>query len=259
MLYDLICNESETIDQQIIILKKQIETLPEGTIFCRKNGEYYKWFHKTEKKTTYLGKEHKDIAEQLAMKKYLTLQVDDLLTEKTAINSYLEMHKEDWPKAPRLFSNNSEYQRLIQPCYENYSKELSDWVHAPYPKNLKHPELLIHKTMSGNLVRSKSEAIIDMLLYQNHIPFRYENPLELDTITIYPDFTTKHPVTKELIYWEHFGKMDDPDYANQVQSKLHHYINHGIIPGKQLITTYETKEAPLNVRTVQQLIQLFFG
>ena len=42
-----------------------------------------------------------------------------------------------------------------------------------------HPEHLICKSISGNMVRSKSEMMIDMLLFQHRIPFRYECALVL--------------------------------------------------------------------------------
>jgi len=60
-----------------------------------------------------------------------------------------------------------------------------------------------------------------MILYADNIPFRYECALQLDNITIYPDFTIRHPQTGETIYWEHFGRMDKDDYSKNAFSKLH--------------------------------------
>ncbi|MFQ8777759.1 MAG: hypothetical protein ACLR78_10425 [Roseburia sp.] len=62
-------------------------------------------------------------------------------------------------------------------------------------------------------MRSKSEAMIAMLLHLNAIPYRYECALSLGGVTLFPDFTIRHPVTGVLYYWEHFGLMDDPAYA----------------------------------------------
>ena len=70
------------------------------------------------------------------------------------------------------------------------------------------------------------------------IPYRYEEVIQLVEVTISPDFTIKHPVTGQIYYWEHFGKMDDPIYAKNVCDKIQLYISHGIIPSVQLITTY---------------------
>lgn len=108
------------------------------------------------------------------------------------------------------------------------------------------------------MVRSKSEAFIDMLLHANKIPFRYECALTLGSITYYPDFTIMHPKTGEIFYWEHFGMMDDPAYAGKAFSKLHNYSKHGIIPSINLITTYETQDHPLDLDTVHRLVEQYF-
>lgn len=131
-------------------------------------------------------------------------------------------------------------------------------MNSPYESNPKFPEQLLHHTASGRLVRSKSEAIIDMVLSKYRIPFRYECALNLGEITIYPDFTILHPVTGELYYWEHFGLMDDAVYCKSACSKLQLYCAHGIIPNVHLITTYESKECPLNSDFVEKIVQMYF-
>lgn len=131
-------------------------------------------------------------------------------------------------------------------------------MNAPYDKNLNHPENLIHRTSSGNYVRSKSEMMIDMFLHVNNIPFRYECALELNSLIIYPDFTIRHPKTGEFYYWEHFGLMDNPSYAQNVPTKLRTYISNDIIPDINLITTYETQANPLSVEAIKMLVEYYF-
>ena len=140
-----------------------------------------------------------------------------------------------------------------------FSQSLSQWITAPYDRNPKYPEQLIHKSVSGHLVRSKSEAMIDMYLFTHHIPFRYECALLLDEVTLFPDFTILHPETGKLYYWEHFGRMDDADYAKNVFSKLQLYNSYGITPGIQLITTYETKDNPLSFETIENVVSHYFS
>lgn len=100
--------------------------------------------------------------------------------------------------------------------------------------------------------------MIDMLLHTNKIPFRYECALQLGELTIYPDFTIRHPKTGQIYYWEHFGMMDHPAYSINVASKLDLYISHGIIPSIHLITTYETKDNPLSFEVISKLISHYF-
>ncbi len=130
-------------------------------------------------------------------------------------------------------------------------------MQAPYDRSPKYPEQLIHKTAAGVMVRSKSEAIIAMLLHTHKIPFRYECALSLNNVTIYPDFTIHHPLTGQIYYWEHFGMMDNPTYSQNTCSKLQLYATNGIYPTIQLITTFETKENPLDSEYVEALIRHF--
>lgn len=64
--------------------------------------------------------------------------------------------------------------------------------------------------------------------------------------------------TGKIYYWEHFGMMDNPDYTKDYLWKMQFYINHGIIPNINLITTYETKDFPLTADEVEHWIQRIF-
>ena len=137
--------------------------------------------------------------------------------------------------------NHPEYGKLLAKNFRPLDKELERWQEEPYEKCTKHPENLLVQGTHGKMLRSKSEAIIDRALYQNKIPFHYEEKLILDGIMLYPDFVMRHPFTGQYFYWEHFGMMDNPDYCNHACDKIKLYCRHGIIPSVNLILTYETK------------------
>ena len=254
MLYDQICTEIKRVESQIKFLEVQIKNLPKGTLICTRNGKYFKWYKRDGTESTYLKKENQGLAEKLALKKYYILQLQDLLHEKVAINMYLKHHRLNVNKASQLLTDTSGYHVLLASHFTSYSEELKEWVRAPYERNTKHPEQLIHKTISGNAVRSKSEALIDIALYQNQIPYRYESPLTLNEITLYPDFTLRHPKTGKLLYWEHFGLMDNLDYSKNAYNKLQLYSTNGLIPSIHVITTFETKECPLTSELIEKII-----
>jgi len=48
-----------------------------------------------------------------------------------------------------------------------------------------------------------------------------------------PDFTTLNKRTRVQRYHEHFGKMDDPQYARKALEKIRLYENNGIFVGEQ--------------------------
>lgn len=52
--------------------------------------------------------------------------------------------------------------------------------------------------------------------------------------------------------------MDVPSYAQNAIQKISLYTSHGYIPGINLITTFETKEHPLDIRYVEALISHYF-
>lgn len=186
----------------------------------------------------------------------MALLPEDLLHEKRAIQSYLNQHSTT-SKSEQLLSR-PEYSSLFASHFKPHSQELSDWMTSSYEHNLQHPEHLLHKSISGNLVRSKSESIIDILLHINKISFRYECTLHLGETTLFPDFTIRHLKTGDVYYWEHFGLMDNPTYSQNAYSKLQRYTTRGIIPSIQLITTYETKENPLGTDIVEKIITHYF-
>ena len=250
------CLESKRLDERIHSLHSQIESLPEGKIICAPNGNVYKWYRSDGHKSVYIPKSQRNLAEQLAIKKYLEQLESDCKQEKIAIDFYLRHHNSS--KAEDLLVNKPGYQELLSSYFKPHSQEINDWLNAPFEQNPKYPGNKIHKTSSGNLVRSKSEALIDMILYTNKIPFRYECALRLGDYTIYPDYTIMHPKTGRIVYWEHFGKMDDPKYNKNVGERLQTYIDYGIIPSIDLITTFETLDRPLSTEEIEKIVNEYF-
>ncbi len=250
--------EYERLESRIAQVKQELTTLPEGKLICAQGNKCYKWYVSDGHRKTYLPKKERRLAEQLAYKKYLTLLLEELEHEKMAISFYLRHHSSEKNKSASLLKEQAGYQELLLPHFKVASEELSEWMRTPYEKNQNYPEYLIHETMDGNLVRSKSEAMIYHALYLHKIPFRYECALVLGGVTYYPDFTIRNPRTGKTYYWEHCGRMDDDKYSQNVFSKLHSFNMHGIMPGVQLIVTYESGRHPLRQAEVEEVIEKYF-
>ena len=69
---------------------------------------------------------------------------------------------------------------------------------------------------------------------------------------IYPDFTVLNVRTRKEMLWEHFGMMDEPEYAEKAVQKIMTYEQNNIFPGENLILTYETRKNPLNQKTIMR-------
>ena len=76
-----------------------------------------------------------------------------MLQEKKAIESYFKYHVETDESLLALFSDDSGYNELLKNYYKPVSQELQEWMSAPYEQNPAFPEQLIHKGVSGNLLR----------------------------------------------------------------------------------------------------------
>ena len=192
----------------------------------------------------------------MAIKRYLSVKLESLEQEKAALEYYLRHHKTE-DKVEKLLETPG-FRELLAPYFAPKSKELYDWMQEPYERSMAFPQNLCYKTSSGNVVRSKSEVMIDMHLYMHRIPFRYECALSLEETVVFPDFTIRHPETGDFYYWEHHGLMDDPAYCKKAFWKQQQYAQQGIIPSINLITTYETKENPLNSEMIEKIISYYF-
>jgi len=260
IIYNQMTKRKQELESKIQSIDSQIANLPPGKFFSIKNGKHYKWFQSINTKNSneikYIHKKNRPLASKLAYKRYLSCVSNELKNEHHRIEVYLK----NYPKVKEsdTLLENPDTRKLILENINPLSKELSDWQNEPYEKNPNHPEALIHKCISGNIVRSKSESIIDTFLYKNNIPYKYEAPLQFGKIILYPDFTIRHPKTGKIYYWEHFGKMDDEKYARKTFYKLQLYNSHGLIPSINLITTYETAENPLDINTVDDIIAKYF-
>ena len=251
--------EMQRLKKELQRIQEQLDRLPEGKLNCVRNGSRIKWFHSDGHSQTYIPKSQKEYAAQLALCRYLLeLQKYDQ-KELQALCYYLRHTEGDNNKAKRLLTEKSPYQELLATVFQPESQELHSWMNSPYIKNKKYPEQLKYKTCKDEYVRSKSEALIAMVLYMHKIPYRYECELTLGNMKVYPDFTICHPQTGKLFYWEHFGMMDMPDYAKNAVDKIVRYTRNEIYPDIQLITTYETKDQPLDIGKVQKLILYHFG
>ena len=250
ILYNRACKEEEKLRNTIEEIRDEINTLPEGKLVITRNQNRYKWYWSKNGKSTYLPKKKEELARKLARKTYLENLMQETQQEEKALKYYLKHHRSGKPKSEKMLEKGSRFRKLLDMEPE--------WVTEEYEKNTKYPEHLIHKSISGHLLRSKSEAMIDRALYLAKIPFHYEERLELNGVVLYPDFKITDPNTGTIKYWEHFGMMDKPEYARLAINKLELYLRNGMIPQRDLILTWETKDKPLDYELVEAIIQYYF-
>ena len=238
-------------------LTEEIRRLPEGCLYCNKKKVKAYYYHvyttDNERKQRYLGTtygKNAQLISDLKRKRFLLACIKVLEGNVVALRACLKKYVEFDPTqiSSRMAAS---YENISD---ANASREGLDWQHSPYERAEMHPETLKHETIGGLLVRSKSEALIAFALDLADVPFHYEEILEIDGKKIAPDFTILHPLTGEKMFWEHFGLMDDPNYATETYRKLVLYGQNGIVPGRNLIFTMETNAEPLSTLEVQRMI-----
>ena len=182
-------------------------------------------------------------------------EIKCLEAEKAILSSKVIANKREQSKLESILTNPA-YQELLSHDYL-VEDEFTKWMFSDYPKNPNYKENLVHDTVHNLKVRSKAESMIAIALDRAGIPFRYEFLMEIQGIPFYPDFTIVHPRTKKLFRWEHFGIMDDSSYIREFESKIPIYTSNGLIPGVDLIMSFETKNRPLTYLAINNLINLY--
>ena len=262
-------------------IEKQINSLPEGKLCVTKNGKYNKMYLLKEGEKTYIPKSNKRMAESLAYKKYLEHKYKTNIQLIKLFQKYISVEEKHNRDMIKLLGSDYIYSKMLMNYfnydtekinYNNVNNALADnycieaawkfgcWtnddIYGNSEKNT-YTDKLIHTTASGINVRSKSEVIIANALYEFGIPFVYEKELCIGSNIIHPDFACIHYNSGEIIYWEHFGMMDKLAYRSIMCEKIGLYMEGGLVPGRNLIMTYETKDYPLTYNLVCETIELY--
>ena len=241
-----------------------LENVPQGSLkWQNKNGKtyYYHQFMKDNKWVRrYIKKAELSLAKTLAQKQYY-------ISIRPILERMLDEIERFIKKCPlneleKIYDNLSvERKNLVTPIQVSVKEKVKQWENEVYEKNLMYHENLRFETEKGDTVRSKSEVIIANILYRNRkdILYKYERPLEViengRQKTIYPDFTILNKHTGEITYWEHAGRMDDPYYANDFVKKMNTYITNDLLPGRDIVVSFESQSTPLDIKVVKRLVK----
>ena len=121
-----------------------------------------------------------------------------------------------------------------------------------------YEQALIHRTLKGDLVRSKSEVIIANMLFEAGVEYEYEKELDLgeDGIRI-PDFTIEDAESGLCFYWEHCGMLGNANYSKKWKEKQEVYRRHGIVEGENLIVSKDALNGSIDSAEIKELIEKY--
>ena len=265
----------ELLEKRLIELKavlekmrRSVKTPPPGRLRISQKGNSTEYYHITSPSDPhgkYIPMKQESLARQLAQKDYDSKITTLIEEEIRATQRYLKQicSTTSISKFNTLYTNYCPArQRLVTPLTLTGSQYAAQWQNVSWPQRPLPEDSTAYTTIRGELVRSKSEVLIADALARYCIPYHYEFPLQLrrtsgEIATLHPDFLCLNVRTRSEFYWEHFGLMDNPEYANNAAGKLRLYTENGILAGRNLIITMETQSEPLSTRIIDKLIETF--
>lgn len=249
----------EELREARTIVQKCLKTVPEGKlrVATAKDTFHYYFVNEVNSNGKYIPKENIDIAKGIAQKDYYEASLK-------AINNEIEFLSTTYKKYSAIDSNlvydqlKNGRKPLVTPMHLTDKEYAKFWSNVEYRKKgfaVNAPEFF---TSKGLRVRSKSEVIIAEALYSMGIPFRYEFPISIRNLGyVHPDFFCLNLRTREEFIWEHFGMMDNLEYAAKNTEKIDMYAKSGYILGRKFIATFETSLTPINTKTVKTTAKQF--
>lgn len=264
----IVYSKIDELSALVTLKKKALKDAPEGRLRVASRGNAFRYFCVTETSAPngrFIPRKKRGLAKSLAQKDYDSLVLAKAEHMIGVLERFASLYN------PSVFDdaylNQCEGRRnIVSPVHLSDDDFKRLWQAVPYEGKSfaeKSPDL---RTSLGEFVRSKSEVIIADTLAHYGVPYRYEYPHHLlenssqvleREITIYPDFTCLNVRTRKEFVWEHFGLMDDADYAKSAVHKRELYEKNGFFAGKNIIFTEETSERPLDSARVARLVERF--
>lgn len=212
-------------------------------------------------KRVYLGNEKHPLVQKLLQRDYYEAALRDIEANIRWLETLLKKYRSVNPNV-RLEELAAKHHlkhknRIFGPSFYDDAGaiDVSAWSAAEYPRSRSYPEQLIHKTMRGEYVRSKSEVIIANALYQAGIPYRYEQITEFGSVIIAADFIVLSVRRQKFLVWEHFGRMNDPKYQKTYLWKLRKYAKAGLVVGVDLLTTFDDVDGAIDTGQIKKYIE----
>ena len=147
-----------------------------------------------------------------------------------------------------------EYSKPQQSILARRNTNLFEYSVREEKISVPYVEGLIHKTLSGTIVRSKSEVIIADALFKHGIKFEYEKLKEENGRRCIPDFTFED-ASGDTIIWEHLGLLDNPSYRASWEKKLDFYHSIGFVEGENLFTTRDHEGGSIDSNEIEAVVE----
>ena len=255
---DALLEEQQRLEEIIAKAKMENAGMPEGHLRISKYQNRCRYYYCIEDRNgTYIPKGNMTLSKQLAQKAYNKSIINKVEEQLCKTGKLLETDADEEMK--ELYDSlHPDRKKLIVPLEDTWEQALQKWYETSYQGKEFQEGTPVILTEKGERVRSKSEKILADYFYRKDILYKYEKPIYLKGYgTVYPDFTFLSSKTRQEMYWEHEGMMDNQEYARSAVRKIESYQKNGIYPGERLILTFETQQSMLNQNIVENLVEKY--
>ncbi|MBE5957295.1 MAG: hypothetical protein E7254_00320 [Lachnospiraceae bacterium] len=225
------------------------------SVHLRKNTpQFYIKSKNPPNKYKYLPAKEKKNAIAIVQREYYERVYKLASAELKQINRIIKtINDSSWEKAYEVIGKGK--RMVVDPIIETNEQYKAKWLEEEFVgKPFREEDTEIYSDR-GERVRSKSEKIIADKLFRENIAYKYEYPLEIAPMRfVYPDFTILDEENRKTIIYEHFGLMDNPEYANNAAGKIQTYANLGFVLGDNFFMTMETSDKPFDSRMLDGII-----
>lgn len=123
--YETMLLQQKQLQQKLTDIQKQLQQLPEGKLICTRCGNRTKWYRSDGHTKTYIPKDQKPYASQLAIRRYLLEKQKEYQTNLDALAYYFRHDSYNSGKAEQLLTYDSAYHSLLAEHFQ------------PHPRNFK--------------------------------------------------------------------------------------------------------------------------
>ncbi|MBR1572025.1 MAG: hypothetical protein IJ655_04715 [Lachnospiraceae bacterium] len=259
-ILDVLKHRKEELQFIYDILEKKALNEPAGGLRISKKGNSYQYYFIENEQDTigkYISKKHMKQICALAQKAYNNKLRKEVLREIYLIDTM--MNKYNPTAIEEIFDKCTPgRQALIDPVFMPNEIFAREWLGEEYQHMLIAEEMPFFATKQGEKVRSKTEMIIADKLYEQGVLYKYEYPLKLKNgIEVHPDFVCLNMATRKEVVWEHFGMVDNFEYATNMVKKINSYIASGYVWGETFIASFEGSRSPIDVKYIDNMINIY--
>ena len=259
-LIDRLMEEKDELTIYLKALQKSLASSPEGTLEIeRKSKNCIQYYHhdsnhKRNHGRRYLPKKEEPFIQQLAQKSYDQKVIKIIEKRLYHIDMLLKQYR---PSIHLPYMNLSEVrQSLVTPIIptdEEYTKQwFEDNPGSQNPFEFNNTFMGYY----GEPVRSKSEALLTNIFAKLGIPYVYEPMISLSTGAVcYPDFLLLSITHRKSFIYEHFGMMDDPEYAIKCVKKINLYDRNGYVLGETFLCSFESRDIPYDEVAIEAMLR----